>query len=388
MSVKVYAPLIGEGVEELSVVAWKKKPGDSVAEGEGLVELESDKVVTEVPSPATGALAELLAEEGDRVKAGAVIAIIEGEAVEGRGGSPAPSTGVGGVAASSDFLSPVVRRIAAEKGVDPTAIIGTGAGGRVTRDDILAFVAARDGAAPAGAAPAGTVPAGGLRPHSVLRRRIAERMIASQMTSAHVFAVAEADMSAVVAHRAAAKAGFEKEGVKLTLSAYFVSVLASALKRYPEMNSSWSEEGMVLHPEVNIGLAVSLGDGGLIVPVLKKADSLSLIETARGVDRLAAAAREGRLGNEDVKGGTFTLTNYGTTGSLFAGPIINQPQIGILGTGTVQKRPVVITDAEGADSIAIRPMVYLSLVFDHRALDGEAASGFLRLVKEGLEDWK
>ena len=383
MSVKVFAPLIGEGVEELSVVAWKKKPGDSVTEGEGLVELESDKVVTEVPSPATGALAELLAQEGDRVKAGAVIAVIEGEAVGDRGGPPAPSAGAGGVGASSDFLSPVVRRIAAEKGVDPTAIVGTGAGGRVTRDDILAFVAARDGGASAGPAPAG-----GLRPHSVLRRRIAERMIASQLTSAHVLAVAEADMSAVAAHRAANKDAFAEDGVKLTLSAYFVAVLAAALRRFPEMNSSWSEEGMILHPEVNVGLAVSLGDGGLIVPVLKRADTLDLLETARGVDRLAEAARTGRLGNEDVKGGTFTLTNYGTTGSLIAAPIINQPQIGILGTGTLQKRPVVIAGADGVDSIAIRPMVFLSLVFDHRALDGEAASGFLRLLKEGLENWR
>ena len=153
------------------------------------------------------------------------------------------------------------------------------------------------------------------------------------------------------------------------------------------MNASWTDEHMILHPDVNIGLAVSLGDGGLIVPVLKRADELDLFETARGVDALAEAARAGRLGNEDVKGGTFTLTNYGTTGSLIAAPIINQPQIGILGTGTLQKRPVVLTNPEGVDAIAIRTMVYISLVFDHRALDGEAASIFLRSVKEGLENW-
>jgi 2-oxoglutarate dehydrogenase E2 component (dihydrolipoamide succinyltransferase) len=372
MAVKVFAPLIGEGVEELSVVAWKKKSGDAVSEGEGLVELESDKVVTEVPSPASGVLAEVLAAKGERVRAGAIIAVVESFADD----EAKPG-------ASSDFLSPVVRKIAAEKGVDPSAVVGSGAGGRVTKEDILAFVAARDGGPPPGPSPAGQV-----RPHSALRRRIAERMIASQLTSAHVLAVAEADMSAVAAHRAANKDAFAEDGVKLTLSAYFVAVLAAALRRFPEMNSSWSEEGMILHPEVNVGLAVSLGDGGLIVPVLKRADTLDLLETARGVDRLAEAARTGRLGNEDVKGGTFTLTNYGTTGSLIAAPIINQPQIGILGTGTLQKRPVVIAGADGVDSIAIRPMVFLSLVFDHRALDGEAASGFLRLLKEGLENWR
>ncbi len=389
MSVKVIAPLIGEGVEELSLVAWKKKPGESVAEGESLVELESDKVVTEVPSPASGTVAQLLAAEGDRVRAGATIAVIEDAAEIG---AAPPSA----IEATAGFLSPVVRRIAAERGVDPSAVVGTGAGGRVTKEDILAFVAAREAGPSAGAAAGTPAGAGGAahgatraerRPHSSLRRRIAERMIDSQRTSAHVLTVAEADLSAVVAHRAANRDGFAGEGVKLTLSAYFVSVLARSLRRFPMMNSSWTDDGMLIHPEVNIGVAVSLGDGGLIVPVVRKADELGLIETAREIDRLAAAARAGELNGEDVRGGTFTLTNYGTTGSLVAAPIINQPQIGILGTGTLQKRPVVITSDSGVDSIAIRPMVYLSLVFDHRALDGEAASGFLRSVKEGLEGW-
>ena len=325
MKLNVIAPLIGEGVEELSLVAWKKKLGDMVSEGEALVELESDKVVTELPCPATGKLVELLAVEGDAVPVGSAIAVIESEAA--------------------------------------SAI-----------------------AAPAAAIPPAST-AAELRPHSVLRRRIAERMIASQATSAHVLTVTEADMSAVVAHRAASKEAFAEEGIKLTLSAYFVSVLARALRAFPEMNSSWSEEGMILHPEVNVGLAVSLGDGGLIVPVLRRADALVLAETARGVERLASAARAGSLGNDDVKGGTFTLTNYGTTGSLIAAPIINQPQIGILGAGSLQKRPVVIAGPDGADAVAIRTMVYLSLVFDHRAMVGEAASRFLRGVKEGLEGW-
>jgi 2-oxoglutarate dehydrogenase E2 component (dihydrolipoamide succinyltransferase) len=338
MNVKVIAPLIGEGVDELSVVAWKKKLGDSVVEGEALVELESDKVVTEVESPASGTLAEVLAAEGDKVAVGAALAVI--------------ASGEAGAAVSSAAVPAAVAEQAAA-------------------------------AEPATVAPSGPE----LRPHSVLRKRIAERMIASQLTSAHVLTVTEVDMSAVVAHRAANKEAFAKEGVKLTLSAYFVRALAAALRRFPEMNASFTEEGMLLHPDVNVGLAVSLGDGGLIVPVVKKADSLGLIETAKRIDDLAEAARAGKLGNDDVKGGTFTLTNYGTTGSLIAAPIINQPQIGILGAGSLQKRPVIVTNAESVDEIAIRPMVYLSLVFDHRALDGEAASRFLRGVKEGLESW-
>jgi 2-oxoglutarate dehydrogenase E2 component (dihydrolipoamide succinyltransferase) len=279
-----------------------------------------------------------------------------------------------------------VRKLAAEAGIDPAAVRGTGADGRVTKDDVLAHIAAAASAAPDGDAPASpSAPA--LRPHSVMRRRIAERMIASQMTSAHVLSVAEADMGAIVAHRAANKEAFARDGVKLSLGAYFVYVLARALRAFPDMNSSWSEEAMILHSEVNVGVAVSLGDGGLIVPVLRRADRLDLAETARGIERLAAAARDGSLGADEVRGGTFTLTNYGTTGSLIAAPIINQPQIGILGAGSIQKRPVVIEAADGTDCIAIRPMVYLSLVFDHRALDGEAGSTFLRVVKEGLEGW-
>jgi 2-oxoglutarate dehydrogenase E2 component (dihydrolipoamide succinyltransferase) len=336
MNIKVYAPLIGEGVEELNLVAWKKKPGDPVQEGEGLVELESDKVTTEVPSPATGRIVELLAQAGDTVRAGEAIALIDGASVEAQ-------------------AAPVAQAEAAAAGA-----MGPG---------------------PIPIAP------GALRPHSLIRRRIAQRMIDSQRSSAHVLTVAEADMGAVVAHLEASKAGFRGEGIKLSLSAYFVHALARALRRFPEMNSSWAEEGSILYPDVNVGIAVSLGDEGLIVPVLKRADTLGLAEIARGIARLAAEAREGRLAAEDVQGATFTLTNYGATGSLLAAPIIDQPQVGILGTGSVQKRPVVVADSSGADSIAIRPMVYLSLVFDHRAMDGEAAGSFLRSVKEGLEAW-
>jgi 2-oxoglutarate dehydrogenase E2 component (dihydrolipoamide succinyltransferase) len=344
MNVEVIVPSIGEGVEELAIVAWKKKPGDRVAAGEGLVEVESDKVTTELPSPAAGILAEILAAEGDRVAAGSAIARIDtaGAGAADSEGAPVPAARAGSPAAAASAAAPPASAHAAEPSV---------------------------------------------RPHSAMRRRIAERMIASQATSAHVLTVAEADMSAVVAHRAAVKEGFAREGVRLTLSAYFSMALAGALKRFPDMNASWSEEGLVLHPEVNLGLAVSLGDGGLVVPVIRRADELDLLGSAREIGRLSEAARAGTLEGGELRGGTFTLTNYGTTGSLIAAPIINQPQLGILGAGSVSKRPVVVTGEDGADAIAIRPMVYLSLVFDHRALDGEAASRFLRAVVEALEGW-
>ncbi len=366
MTVKLFAPLIGEGVEELGVVAWKKKPGEAVAEGEALVELESDKVVTEVPSPASGFLLETYAEAGDRVKAGAQLALVGSE---GEGAEPAAASAV-------PPPSPLVRKIAAENGVDLSRVEGTGEGGRVTKEDILAFVGARGGG-----------PAEGLRPHGPIRRKIAERMLSSQASSAQVLTVMEADLSTVLAHRDANKEAFAREGSRLTLSAYFVSAIAAALRRHPDMNSSWSEGGMIVHPDVNVGVAVSLGEEGLIVPVLKKADAMGLADIARSIARLAAAARGGGLANEDVAGGTFTLSNHGTGGSLFATPIINQPQLGILGTGAMRKRAVVVRGPDGADSIAIRPMIYLSLVFDHRALDGEAGDGFLRAVKEALEGW-
>jgi 2-oxoisovalerate dehydrogenase E2 component (dihydrolipoyl transacylase) len=381
MTVKVFAPLIGEGVEELSIVAWKKKPGESVKAEEGLVEVESDKVVTEIASPAAGVLAEILAKEGDVVKAGGIVALIEVAAeTPPVPAGEAPSAGSASPVPPSDFLSPLVRKLAAELGLDPGLVKGTGAGGRVTKEDVQAFAAAEEAGAHGAA---GELP----RPHGPLRRKIAERMLASQATSAHVLTVMEADLGGVVAHRAAAKEALAKEGINLTLSAYFVSALAFALKKHPEFNSSWVEEGMIIHKEINIGVAVSLFEEGLIVPVLRRADTLSLGETASGIARLAAAARAGKLGNEDVRGGTFTLTNHGGGGSLFALPIINQPQIGILGTGVMQKRAVVRTSAEGFDAIAIRPMIYLSLVFDHRALDGESADRFLRSVKERLENW-
>jgi 2-oxoglutarate dehydrogenase E2 component (dihydrolipoamide succinyltransferase) len=223
--------------------------------------------------------------------------------------------------------------------------------------------------------------------HSTIRRQIAEHMVTSQRTSPHVLSVMEADMSSVVAHREANKAIFERDGAKLTFTAYFIAAIVAGLKAYPMTNSAWTEDGVLVHSAINIGMATSLGDEGLIVPVIKAADSLSLLAIARSVNDLSNRARAKKLQPEEVRGGTFTLTNHGIGGSLFAMPIINQPQCAILGTGAIQKRVIAISDRAGNDAFAIRPMVYLSMVFDHRILDGASADAFLLKVKETLERW-
>jgi 2-oxoglutarate dehydrogenase E2 component (dihydrolipoamide succinyltransferase) len=218
--------------------------------------------------------------------------------------------------------------------------------------------------------------------HTVIRKQIAEHMVMSKRTSPHVLTVMEADMNKVAKHRSANKDIFARDGVKLTFTAYFMMAIVAGLKAYPNVNSSWSEDGVLIHKGVNVGMATSLAEDGLIVPVIKSADNLSLLAMARSVNDLANRARAKKLQPDDVKGGTFTLTNHGVSGSLFAFPVINQPQCGILGVGAMQKRVVVIDDA-----IAIRPMVYLSFVFDHRILDGASADWFLAKVKETLENW-
>jgi len=272
--------------------------------------------------------------------------------------------------------------------------------GRITKKDVLNFIESgkkkvveergerkEEGREPA-PAPQTTPTAGDrLIKHSVIRKQIAEHMVNSKRTSPHVMTVMEVDMSKVVAHRKANKDRFARDGVNLTFTAYFMQAIVAGLKAYPNVNSSWTDEGLLIHPNINIGMATSLGEEGLIVPVIKGADSLSLLGMARTINDLANRARSKKLSPDDVKGGTFTLTNHGISGSLFAFPVINQPQSGILGAGAMQKRAVVITDAEGNDSIAVRPMVYLSFVFDHRVLDGASADWFLAKVKETLENW-
>ncbi|MEZ0395833.1 MAG: dihydrolipoamide acetyltransferase family protein [Anaerolineales bacterium] len=431
MATKFLVPRLGEGVDEVTIVKWLKREGEPVQELEPLVEVETDKVVTEVPSPASGVLLKIEIAENTPARVGQVMAWIgqAGEAVAGgqssvfsgqlsvfSGQSPVvgdekssaleeaaskvegqeadavtdsrTQTDVSAVSAQVGFLSPVVRKIAAEHGIDLSQVRGTGLGGRITKQDVLDYLKSRKSQAERPKPIAPPAPeAGTLIPHTTIRRQIAERMVASKRISPHVLTVMEADMSRVLAHRAAHKAEFARQGVNLTFTAYFIAAIAEALKANPLVNSTWTDEGLILHREVNIGMAVALGEEGLIVPVIKQADHLSLLGVGRAVNDLAERARTKRLQPDEVRGATFTLTNHGTAGSLFAMPIISQPQCGILGTGTIQKRPVVVTDAEGNDALAIRPMVYLSFVFDHRILDGAGADAFLGKVKEVLEGW-
>ncbi len=423
MPTKVFVPRLGEGVEEVTVTKWLKNVGDLVNEMDALLEVNTDKVDTEIPAPASGVLLQILIVEGSEAKVGDVLAVIgnAGESVESTKETPVapksthpPSTvSLTAFDHAQDkpapphpkpdlgFISPVVARIAAEKGIDLAQVKGTGLNGRITKNDVLAFLenktgrpglSARTGDTPQNQRPLDLQPTGQpnltpdtLLPHTAIRRAIARHMLESKQTSPHVLTVMEADLSRVIAHRAANKDAFARDGINLTFTAYFMQAIVAGLKAYPVANSSWSDEGILLHKGIHLGMATSLGEDGLIVPVIKNADSLSLLGLARAVNDLANRARARKLQPDEVKGGTFTLTNHGISGSLFAFPVINQPQCGILGVGALQKRVVVISDELGRDSIAIRPMVYLSFVFDHRILDGASADWFLAKVKETLE---
>jgi 2-oxoglutarate dehydrogenase E2 component (dihydrolipoamide succinyltransferase) len=447
MSTEVIMPQLGESVVEGTVTKWLKQVGDPVEEFEPLLEVNTDKVDTEVPSPATGTVLQVYVAEGETVEAGTLLAVLgeageeipeapeskpkaapakavaaEPEPVAVPASHPAPAPAalqpVAGRSRELGFISPVVARIAGENSIDLSLVPGTGQNGRITKKDILAFIETRKPAAPweepasgelfrpteeiFGAKPTATkarpaapvIPSarpGTVVPLNSVRTAIAEHMVRSKRTSPHVTTVMEADMSRVVAHRLANKVGYAADGVKLTFSAYFAMATVEALKTVPMANSSFSDDGIVLHPAVNLGMAVSLGEQGLIVPVIKNAEQISLRGMATAIDDLATRARGRKLQPDEVAGGTFTITNHGVSGSLFATPIINQPQCGILGVGIMQKRVVVVEtptpDGKVADSIAIRPMVYLTLTFDHRILDGAVADAFLGTVVDRLENW-
>jgi 2-oxoglutarate dehydrogenase E2 component (dihydrolipoamide succinyltransferase) len=405
MATKVLVPRLGEGVDEITVTKWLKQVGDPVKELEPLLEVNTDKVDTEIPSPASGIVLQIILPENTSAKVGELLAVIgkAGEAVDS-GQLTVVSENIVAIAqptaadrqpstANKDlgFISPVVAKIAAERGVNLTHVTGTGLGGRITKNDVLKFVesgqAGIQASAPRMPSQPSTFnmqPASGdtLTKHTNMRKSIAAHMVESKHTSPHVLTVMEVDMSRVVKHRAANKDSFARDGANLTFTAYFIAAIVAGLKTYPLVNSSWSDDGVIVRSAINIGMATSLGEEGLIVPVIKGADALSLLGIARAVNDLAGRARSKKLQPDEVKGGTFTLTNHGVSGSLFAMPIINQPQCGILGVGAMQKRAVVIDDA-----IAIRPMVYLSFVFDHRILDGASADWFVVKAKEALESW-
>ncbi len=411
MPTKVLVPLLGEGVEEVTIVTWLKAEGDKVDEFEGLLEVETDKVVTEIPSPADGVVLKILeGEEGKVASVGTILAWIgePGETIPDGDEAPAEEkpapakeevlpepepvpakvvmdAPVAGRDSSLGFISPVVAKIAAENDIDLSNVNGTGRGGRITKDDVLAYLSQPKSASVPRISPASTLTGGSILPMTSVRRSIAKHMVESRRTSPHVTTVMEVDFSSVIAHRQENKAAFARDGVKLTFTPYFVAATVAALKAFPIVNSSWSDEGIVLHKDINIGMATSLGEDGLIVPVIKNAERLSLLGLAGAVNDLAERARAKQLKPEEVRDGTFSITNHGVSGSLFAMPIINQPQVAILGVGTIQKRVVVVTDANGNDMIAIRPMVYLTLTFDHRVLDGAVADYFLAEVVRGLE---
>jgi pyruvate/2-oxoglutarate dehydrogenase complex dihydrolipoamide acyltransferase (E2) component len=426
MATKVIMPQLGESVVEGTVTRWLKQPGETVNEFEPLVEINTDKVDTEVPSPASGVVLEVYVGEGETVEAGRLLAVIgaAGEsapapaASASKASKPAVPAAVPAPAVSRPegvgFVSPVVARMASEHGLDLAQIKGTGRGGRITKKDVEAYLA--DGgakkASPAapweepasgelfrpteevfGSAkgPAGPAKSGEVVPLNPVRKSIAEHMLRSKHTSPHVTTVMEADLSRVVAHRAAHAAEFERDGVRLTYSAYFAYASAQALKAIPLVNASFTDAGVQYHPKVNLGMAVSLGEDGLIVPVILGADQLSLQGLAGAIEDLAGRARARKLDPKEVQGGTFTITNHGVSGSLFATPIINQPQAAILGVGAIQKRVVVIEtktdEGDRVDGMAIRPMAYLTLTFDHRLMDGAIGDSFLGRVVEILETW-
>ena len=439
MSTDVVMPQMGESIAEGTIVRWIKKVGDQVARDEPLFEISTDKVDAEIPSPVAGVLAEIRVSEGETVPVNSVVAVIgqAGEqpaapaakaappeavpapapaapppaaaappvtsapppaapppvAAPARPAAPGPAAGAEGIEARlRQRSSPLVRKIAKEHNVDISQIAGTGIAGRVTKDDILGFIAHGTAAAPQAAAPVraaapaarpaapGPVP-GDVKPMSVMRKKIAEHMIASKRTSAHVHSIFEVNFARVAQARDAKKAEHEKAGAKLTYMSFIVKAVASGLRAVPVMNASVDGDNVVYHRDVNIGVAVAL-DWGLIVPVLKKADALSLLDISRGIADLAARARAKQLSPDDVTGGTFTITNPGVFGALSGTPIINQPQVAILGVGAIQKRVVVIDDA-----IAIRPMAYLTIGYDHRLIDGAVADEFMSHVKQQLEGW-
>jgi pyruvate dehydrogenase E2 component (dihydrolipoamide acetyltransferase) len=455
MAVDVIMPQMGESIFEGTITKWLKKPGDRIERDEPLFEISTDKVDAEIPAPAAGILKEIKVEEGKTVPIQTVVAVIEvpgteappakrpappqpeaaipkpvtpppartpasapeedaEEAAEAETAAEAGETSVresGRGEGRRIHSSPLVRRLARENNIDLSNVQGTGAGGRISKSDILAAISggkaaagalvepvpSRERATPPLQAPASAPAHAALetavpreriyfgryevQPMSVMRQRIAEHMVLSKRVSPHVYSVDEADMTRVVQARAAAKQEFEQRQIKFTFMPFFVRACVGALGEFPTVNASIDGTNVVLHGEINIGIAVAL-DWGLIVPVLKNAEEKNFLGLQRAINDLAERARSKKLKPEEVQESTFSITNPGTFGGLMGLPVINQPNVAILGIGAIQKRPVVIDDA-----IAIRSMVYLTLSYDHRVVDGATAHQFMGQVKHRLENW-
>ena len=459
MAVDVVMPQMGESIFEGTITKWLKKPGDKVERDEPLFEISTDKVDAEIPSPSAGVLKEIKVTEGQTVPIQTVVAVIDGAGASAASSAPAPAPAPAKTAAprpapaavapppapkpsmpspviampapavapppraSGERIhsSPLVRRMAKEHGIDLATVAGTGAGGRISKQDIEAMIAGGGPQAvasvpglavpqirPTPPPPAPAPTAGGVahgtqyipalqlgvprerlyfghyevQPLTVMRQKIAEHMVASTHVSPHVYSVDEIDMSKVATLRAKSKEEFEKRyETKLTFMPFFVKAVVEGLRTFPTMNASLDGTNLVLHKEINIGIAVAL-DWGLIVPVVKGADEKNLLGIQRTLNDLAERARSKKLKPEEVQEGTFSITNPGVFGGLFGLPVISQPNVGILGLGAIEKRPVVVDDA-----IAIRSMCYVSLSYDHRVVDGAIAHQFLHKVKETLENW-
>jgi 2-oxoglutarate dehydrogenase E2 component (dihydrolipoamide succinyltransferase) len=418
-SVEIRAPAGQEEGTRSQVLRWLKSVGEAVSEHEPLIELETDKVTVEVASPGAGVLTEILKQEQEEVAPGEIlgrIGVLAAVAAAGTApesvhesspGRAVPLAVHGGRAPGPDILSgrsslrdspsgtaarqlsPAVRRLLAEHSLDPASIQGTGDGGRLTVADVMRQIEAPRSQAQAVDAPVSTEsPASHQMPHSAVRKRIAARMVESLLhTAPHVTTVFEVDMGEVLAHRQRYREQFARQGVALTLTAYFAQAAVTAIREVPEANSRWMEAALEIYDSINLGIATA-AEGGLVVPVLHQVESLDLLETARRLEELVRRARDGALTSADVRGGTFTLSNHGVSGSLLAAPIIiPQPQSAILGLGKLEKRAVVI-EQDGQDEIVVRSRCYATLTIDHRVMDGSRANRFLQVFTERLSGWK
>jgi 2-oxoglutarate dehydrogenase E2 component (dihydrolipoamide succinyltransferase) len=401
----IVMPLEQEGSKSV-IKAWLKQVGDAVTLDEPIVELETDKVAVEVPAPADGVLASIALNEGDEAAPGAVLGTLNTslnpDATKARSGTqgktderrPLGSGFAANAAPRNDDrkemrLSPLVKRLVAEHRLDVAEITGTGRNGRVTHKDVETHLKSEPPASRRPAPVFAGEDAGGPRkiPHDAMRKSIAEHMSRSVAIAPHVTAVFEADFSAIQAHRAKHKQAYAKAGAQLTYSAYIVRAAAEAMKVSPNVNARWHDDFLEVFEDVNIGMGVALGDKGLIVPVIKRAQALTLKETAAALTDVTDRARQNALKPADVQGGTFTISNHGVSGSLVATPIIiNQPQSAILGVGKLEKR-VVVRESGGADAMVIKPIAYVSLTIDHRVLDGHQTNSWLARFVEILETW-
>ncbi len=420
MSIPVVMPQLGESVAEGTVIEWLKQEGDRVQKDEAILAISTEKVDAEIPAPSSGVLSQILVKAGEVAPVGATLAVITEGFASGTGidlGAEAPITvpaplapdqvaaghpegtrqQAAGERREERFYSPAVRKVADELGVDLNDVTGTGEGGRVTKRDVELFAwTTAPGPAPAAAAPqvrpetparpAEATDREELIPLTKMRRTIAEHMVRSAQSTPHVTSIAEADFTAIARWREAKKAAFRQaHGASLTFLPFIVKATAHVLGEFPTLNARWTDEGISLRKTIHLGIAVALEDG-LVVPVLRNPGSKSLSQIAVAIGEIARRAEEGRLLPEELTGSTFTVNNFGADGNLIGTPILNQPEVGILGVGTIDKRPVVVTRA-GEDAIAIRWMGYLCLSYDHRVVDGAVAGRFLQALRRSMESF-